>query len=81
MSEDDDSRRARSRHGVCHRCGWRGMVARPRRQDRKRLRTRRAFGRMCDDCQNELIGHTLEGSGTTALRKFRNKALRSRDVA
>jgi hypothetical protein len=42
------------RHGVCHRCGWRGEVVKIRRQDRRRLKSEVAFGRLCQECATEL---------------------------
>jgi hypothetical protein len=38
------------RQGVCHRCGWTGMVGVVRRHDRKILKTGHQFGRLCQEC-------------------------------
>jgi hypothetical protein len=40
--------------GVCHRCGWRGEVAKFGRRERKMLGSRREFGRVCRTCFAEL---------------------------
>jgi hypothetical protein len=42
-------------HGVCHRCGWRGAVAKVRRRDRKMLQTGRSFGYLCRECTDDLL--------------------------
>jgi hypothetical protein len=42
------------RHGVCHRCGWSGVVSRVGLQERRKLGTGMAFGRLCGDCVNVL---------------------------
>jgi hypothetical protein len=43
------------RHGVCHRCGWPGMVGVVRRRDRRILKTGHRFGRLCQECVNDII--------------------------
>lgn len=69
------------RHGVCHRCGWASQVSRVTRQLRKRLQIGRSFGRLCDDCLNDLEQHpsTAAGRQTGQGRKLRSN--RQRDVA
>ena len=42
-------------HGLCHRCGWRGAVAKVRRRDRKLLQTGRSFGYLCRECADDLL--------------------------
>jgi hypothetical protein len=42
--------------GVCHRCGWSGAVSRVGLRDRRRFGGGMAFGRLCDDCANTLLG-------------------------
>jgi hypothetical protein len=43
------------RHGVCHRCGWSGMVGVVRGRDRRILKTGHRFGRLCQECVNDII--------------------------
>ena len=43
------------RPGVCHRCGWSGLVFKPSRADRRRLKIGRTFGRICDECAASLL--------------------------
>jgi hypothetical protein len=38
------------RQGVCHRCGWTGMVGEVHGHDRRSLRTGHRFGRLCQEC-------------------------------
>jgi len=45
-----------SRPGTCHRCGWRREVSRVTRKVRRRLGVGRAYGRLCDECLNDLEG-------------------------
>lgn len=71
----DDRKR---RYGTCHRCGWKGSVARVDRHDRKRLRTGRTFGRLCEECASELLEtQALPGEAKPGRRKF----VRNRHVA
>jgi hypothetical protein len=44
------------RPGVCHRCGWSGLVFKPSRADRRRLKIGRTLGRICDECAASLLG-------------------------
>lgn len=41
--------------GVCHRCGWRMLVARIGRRERKMLMTGWLYGRLCHDCVSDLV--------------------------
>ena len=45
----------RQRRGVCHRCGWRGMVGDVRGRDRRTLKTGHRFGRLCDECVDDIL--------------------------
>jgi hypothetical protein len=38
------------RQGICHRCGWAGIVGEVHGHDRRTLKTRHRFGRLCRDC-------------------------------
>jgi hypothetical protein len=38
------------RHGICHRCGWTGIVGVVRRRERKDLKSGHSYGRLCNDC-------------------------------
>jgi len=79
MSEREDT--GRRRPGVCHRCGWTGPVSKVRRVDRKSLKTGRTFGRLCDECIDDLLRHQATGDDTQTPRKIRLKGMRHRDVA
>jgi hypothetical protein len=46
----------RHRFGICHRCGWKALVSRVGRDDHLRIGSGRAFGRLCDDCFDTLLG-------------------------
>jgi hypothetical protein len=43
------------RQGVCHRCGWPGIVGEVRGRDRRILKTGRGFGRLCPECVNDIV--------------------------
>jgi hypothetical protein len=43
------------RHGVCHRCGWAGTVGVVRGRDRRILKTGHRFGRLCQECVNDIV--------------------------
>ncbi len=45
----------RHRYGVCHRCGWKGSVAKVGRHERALLGTNRTYGRLCDECVADLL--------------------------
>jgi len=77
--EDGTTGAGRASSGVCHRCGWRGPVAKVGRADRKRLHTGRTFGRLCDDCVNDLL-HQQDGS-VNQRKPARLRSVRHRDVA
>ena len=67
------------RYGACHRCGWKGPVGRVSRQARNRLQSGREFGRLCDDCVDELL---RPGTASELAPKMgRLKSTRNRHVA
>ena len=43
------------RHGVCHRCGWPSMVGAVRGRDRRILKSGHRFGRLCQECVNDIM--------------------------
>jgi hypothetical protein len=43
------------RQGICHRCGWPGMVGAVRGRDRRILKTGHDFGRLCQECVNDIV--------------------------
>ncbi len=45
----------RHRQGVCHRCGWRGSVSKVGRRRRAQFRTSQVYGRLCDECVEDLL--------------------------
>jgi hypothetical protein len=60
----------RHRFGVCHRCGWTALVSKVGREDHRRIGIGRAFGRLCDDCFDDLLGApSAEGGVATAPDK------------
>ena len=68
----DGRRLRRHRFGVCHRCGWKGLVSRVGREDHRQIGMGRAFGRLCDDCFDALLGAPLaEGDSRDSFRKGR----------
>lgn len=67
------------RPGVCHRCGWNGSVCRVTRGDRRRMKTGRAFGRLCDQCAEALLGQHAADAVVSKLRK--SKQVHRRNVA
>ena len=58
----------RHRPGVCHRCGWRGLVSKLTRADRRRLKIGRTFGRICDECADSLLGQNRVGGRALPLK-------------
>jgi hypothetical protein len=42
------------RQGVCHRCGWTGMVGVVRGRNRRVLQTGHRFGRLCQECVTDI---------------------------
>ena len=59
----------KQRYGVCHCCGWAGPVSKIGRSDRKRMRTGRAFGRLCNDCVHDLLDQQSAGVGLHVPRR------------
>ncbi len=67
------------KYGVCHRCGWKGPVAKVGRRQRRRLNTGRTYGRLCDNCVNDILH---KGTSPADEKKTaRLKSIRSRKVA
>jgi Zn finger protein HypA/HybF involved in hydrogenase expression len=54
IKEADVSTDEQHRYGVCHRCGWRGEVAKIRRRDRRSLQSEIAYSRLCPECISDL---------------------------
>jgi hypothetical protein len=74
-------RRETHRNGTCHRCGWSGPVAKVRRSQRAKLQVGHQYGRLCDDCLNDLVqARTRSGHDGTAM-PARLQAVRDRHVA
>jgi hypothetical protein len=55
MSNGGDTPNAKARLRVCHRCGWRASLIKVRRRDRRLLGIGRSFGRLCNECEDELL--------------------------
>jgi len=55
VNEVAEVSKAGQRHGVCHRCGWRGEVAKVSRRDRRRANSETTYGRLCEECSTELF--------------------------
>jgi hypothetical protein len=45
----------KQRSGVCHRCGWTGLVGRVPTCVRLSTPSRGAYGRLCEECVADLI--------------------------
>jgi hypothetical protein len=43
------------RQGVCHRCGWRGIVGKLERRDREILKSAQHYGRLCQECVSDVF--------------------------
>ncbi len=67
------------RYGTCHRCGWKGSVARVKRRDRKLLNIGHDYGRMCEECIHDLLGPQVEQNEREKAGKRRS--VRNRHVA
>jgi len=82
MSPGDHVFMVRKRvHGVCHRCGWSGYVTKFRRRDRKLVGIGRTYGRLCQQCFDELLANQSAPEGTKAGGGRRLKTIRDSDVA
>jgi hypothetical protein len=73
----------RQRHGVCHRCGWRGNVGTVSRRGRRYVVSGREYGRLCDDCVAVLSDgqSVLHGANANGFRHVKLTVLEDRDVA
>jgi hypothetical protein len=69
----------RPRYGTCHRCGWKGPVAKVSRRERRNLEIGRSFGRLCDECVSDLLG--AQDATATGVKAGKLKAVRNRHVA
>jgi hypothetical protein len=78
---DADRIDSKQRQGICHRCGWTGLVNKVGRRERKRLHSGRRFGRLCDECVNDLLRRESGRRGAGETGKAKLKAVRDRDVA
>jgi hypothetical protein len=77
MSRPAGGRRLRRhRFGVCHRCGWKALVSRVGREDHLRIGTGRAFGRLCDECFDTLLGaRSIQEVAATAPERVVHRQL------
>jgi hypothetical protein len=67
------------RQGVCHRCGWPGVVGAVRGRDRRILKTGHRFGRLCQECVNDIVRAQPVFRSTYSVTAV--KAGRTRQVA
>jgi hypothetical protein len=67
------------RQGVCHRCGWPGVVGAVRGRDRRILKTGHRFGRLCQECVNDIVRAQPVFRSTYSVSAV--KAGRTRQVA
>jgi hypothetical protein len=71
----------KQRHGVCHRCGWRGNVGKVLRRDRRRLVSSNSYGRLCEEC----VAVVFHGQSTLrdvrGIGHVRLTVVQDRDVA
>jgi len=72
----DNSPVPKRRPGVCHRCGWRGLVSRVGWADGRRMKTGRAFGRLCDECYAFLLGTRPSGDDHVSGKERISRLLR-----
>ena len=68
-------------HGLCHRCGWKGAVAKTSRQERRALGVDASVRRLCSECLTDLARKRLGTSEQTARHTIRLKRGHHRDVA
>jgi hypothetical protein len=54
-SGNDTRRLFKRRHGVCHRCGWSGLVGQVDRRDRGRVTSGGAYRRLCSECAADIL--------------------------
>jgi hypothetical protein len=66
------------RHGVRHRCGWRGIVGRVRR---RHFSSGLSSGRLCHECAEELFHGQQAVHRIHALRRIMHRTERVRQVA
>jgi hypothetical protein len=73
----------RTRHGVCHRCGWRGMVGKPAGPLRRVTGRRLSLRRLCPECAQALVANEGADSvpGPAAQRRGRGRSGPAEDVA
>jgi hypothetical protein len=64
------------RQGVCHRCGWTGMVGAVRGRDRRVLKTGHLFGRLCQECVTDICGAQPAFRSTHAIAAVRAGRIR-----
>ncbi len=74
-------KRQRHRDGVCHRCGWSGSVAKVGRRLRAHFRTSQVYGRLCDECVQDLLRDEEPARGEQAPGTGRSKVSDDLDVA
>jgi len=67
------------RQGVCHRCGWPGIVGEVRWRDRRILKTGHRFGRLCHECVSGIYRAQPVFRSTYSVAAV--KAARTRQVA
>jgi len=71
----------RQRHGVCHRCGWSGSVTKVGRRDRSHLKSSQVYGRLCDECIDDLLRDQGPSRGAGEPATGESKATGDLDVA
>jgi hypothetical protein len=70
-----------SRPGVCHRCGWKGMVTKISRSARQAMEEERPVRRLCHECASDLVRADSETADPTATRVVDLKSTRRQHVA
>ena len=71
----------KARPGVCHRCGWKGMVSKISRSDRQTVEVDRSVSRLCHECASDLVRADSEAADLTATQVVDPKSTRHRHVA
>src|SRR5664279_2166190 len=71
----------KTRPGVCHRCGWEGMVSKISRSDRQTVEVDSSVSRLCHECASDLVREDSEAADPTATQVVDPKSTRHRHVA
>jgi hypothetical protein len=72
----------KQRPGVCHRCGWKSLVGKVHRRDRRYAVTPNDYARLCDDCITVVFhGGTPDRAAAQGAGHVKLTVVHDRDVA